>query len=340
MGNVRKNNLIQTIVNAAKVYNKHLAGKNIMFVFLDTLSKSSKFRFIETKFDTTNFLHFTGIDYNGSAQKFFQNALNNTLNENDININSKNKEFVDLKMQVLNNASCIDRTARNFGEFNFLKNDVKVEKVVGSTKLTIGFSNISKNNSHKKLRYYYPKTLLNEKIDENTYSVYKIGAIFSKNSNEKTYYNLTFLNIKENINFNDLFNCNEIGEKINYKKIHSDTPEFQKSINSFFKGIEEIKEENKLLHEEKINIDNLTNTNNKEVKTNENYTEFDKYMEETFENTLHIEDLGDLYYIYDKVKNKNNFEKVVNYLDDETRAKDIYNFNIRKIEEKQSGEEM
>ena len=79
-----------------------------MFIFEN--KKTKKLSFIETLFVSQNFLHFTGIKYSKNAQEFFNESLKNRILLNNIKI--KDKSFTQLKLEVLENAMSINKSAK------------------------------------------------------------------------------------------------------------------------------------------------------------------------------------------------------------------------------------
>lgn len=221
-----KKEIISKLCEAAKIYEKNLLNKNIMFVF----ETKNSISYIETIFNDYNFQHLTGIAYTGTAKKFLKNCINGILPLNDINITKERNIFMKLKLDVLISAMSINQVAKRIGDYNYSKENITIEKVIGNIRLAIGFSKLDKKG--KELKYYYPKTLLKDKINYNTKSPSKIVAILSKNRIEKYYKEITYLG--NNTNLSDLFNVNEISKKIDYEKIYSNNQTYQKKIKQFF----------------------------------------------------------------------------------------------------------
>ena len=156
-----------------------------MFVYKDR----GKISYIETIFNDYNFLHLTGIKYNKNAVKFFGDCLNHKLSPNNIQI--KSLVFTKLKLEVLENIMFINKSAKKIGTYNNNKENIKIEKVVGNIHCCLGFSNRVENN--RKIKYYYPKTLLQENFKNNVEHEYKIIAIFCKDKIERLYSEFTYL---------------------------------------------------------------------------------------------------------------------------------------------------
>ena len=200
-----KKEIIKILQICAKKYKENLLNKNIMFIFKE--KQNSKISYIETVFNDYNFMHLTGIKYTKGASKFFEDCINNRLSEKNIEI--KNPIFTKLKLDVLENIVSINKSAKKIGTYNNSKILLKIEKVVGNTHCSIGFSNIIKDE--KIIKYYYPKTLLQEEFKKNVIEENKIIAIFTKNKKEKLYQEITYIcnciSLREEIS-------NELREKI------------------------------------------------------------------------------------------------------------------------------
>lgn len=84
MVKIYKSTLIKELCNCAKLYQNNLENKNIMFVY-----KDDKIRYVETKFNKSNFLHLTGVkllNENMKAIPFYNKCLKNRIKESDIRI--------------------------------------------------------------------------------------------------------------------------------------------------------------------------------------------------------------------------------------------------------------
>ena len=185
-----KKEIIKILQISAKKYNENLLNKNIMFVFED--KQTGEISYIETVFNDYNFMHLTGIKYIKGASEFFKDCIRNKISENNIEI--KNPVFTKLKLEVLENIVSINKSAKKIGTYDNNKIMLKIEKVVGNTHCSIGFSNIIQNN--KKLKYYYPKTLLQEAFKKNVIKENKVIAIFSKSKHDKLYQEVTYISNK------------------------------------------------------------------------------------------------------------------------------------------------
>lgn len=220
-----KKEIINRLYAGAKAYKENLLNKNILFIFEN--KKEKKLESIETIFLASNFLHLTGIEYPKSANKFLNDCLENKISKNNIYI--KNKVFTKLKLEVLENAMCINKCAKAIGDFNQNKVNIKIEKVIGNTRCCLGLSNL--NSNKQKLKYYYPKTLLQDNLKNNVLNENKILAILSKNKNQKLYNEITYLSNK--VLLSNLVNNKEINKIVDYQNIFSSNIKYQEKIKEF-----------------------------------------------------------------------------------------------------------
>ena len=218
--------IIKRIIEGAIKYNDNLLNKNVLFIF----ENKQKLDFIETIFNDWNFLHLTGLRYYKNATDFFQDCLNNKLSQENIKI--KNKGFTQLKLEILENAMSINKSAKRIGNYNNSKVNITIEKVVGNTHYCLGFSNLDSNN--KILRYYYPKTLIQDNLKNNIIDDNRIIAILSKNKNQKLYNKITSLSKETTLvrlKENDL-----VEGLIDFKTIISQNLKYQEKINEFLEN--------------------------------------------------------------------------------------------------------
>lgn len=221
--NYRKEEIVNKIYESAIKYRENLLNKNIIYIY--EKNKAKELNFIETIFNDYNFLHFTGTQYRYNAHKFFKDCLEKKLSCNNIKVN--NNSFTHLKLEVLENAMSINKSAKRIGDFNGSKVNIKIEKVIGNTHLCLGFSNLDSKN--KKLRFYYPKTLLQDNLKNNIIEDNRIIAILSKSKEEKMYKEVTYLS--KNINLNCLKESCMFKNLIDFENIYSLNLVYQKKIN-------------------------------------------------------------------------------------------------------------
>lgn len=90
---MRKNQAINIISHAAKIYNEQLCTNNLLIVFgIPNIPE-----FIEIMASSSNFLHLTGVKLNkdikdNSAETFFENARDGKLKEEEFDFKDNTTE--------------------------------------------------------------------------------------------------------------------------------------------------------------------------------------------------------------------------------------------------------
>lgn len=208
---------------------KDIKKKNIMFVYEN--KKERQISYIETIFKDYHFLHLTGIKYSLGARQFYYDCLKGEISPKSIEI--KSLIFTKLKLEILENVMSINKFAKRIGTYNYNKTTLKIEKVVGNVRCCLGFSNKTQDN--QEVKYYYPKTLLQEDFNKNISDESRIIAIFSKDKNMKLYNEVTYLS--NNIDISEILNDSNINRMVDYKNIGSVNAQYQEKIATFFKEI-------------------------------------------------------------------------------------------------------
>lgn len=228
--NYKNKEIIKRICESAKKYKNNLLNKNIIFIFEN--KKKQKIEYIEVLFLAQNFLHFTGIKYEKSAGEFFKECLKNRISPNSIKI--KDKGFTQLKLEILENAMSINKSAKRIGEYNGNKLNIKIEKVVGNTHFCLGLSKLDSNSNE--MRYYYPKTLIQDDLKSNIIQDNRIVAILSKHKNYEMYNEITYFS--KDINLRELFENKALRDIIDSKNIYSENLSYNQKIIDFLKCLE------------------------------------------------------------------------------------------------------
>ena len=179
---MNKKQAIKIICNCAQHYHNLLEGRQVAFVYHN---ESNHACYMEVRFYSYNFLHFTGvIPREGlTANNFYRYALNNRLSERDFSL--KSNYTTELKLQVLDTIMHIDTTARMIGNYTGPHLELYTEKVAGTTTACLGLIPVKK--------CYIPNSVLKEDIR----SVIpkppgKIFAIFKKSFQSPLYTQLTY----------------------------------------------------------------------------------------------------------------------------------------------------
>lgn len=133
---MNKQQAISIISKCAKLYQKHLENKQIVFIYRNELNHSD---YTEVQFRSYNFLHFTGvIPRSGlNANDFYRYALNSKLSENDFILKDNYTSI--LKLQVLESIMNIDKSARMIGNYIGPHLELYTEKIAGTTSACLGF---------------------------------------------------------------------------------------------------------------------------------------------------------------------------------------------------------
>ena len=181
-----KKEAIKIILECAKLYNKNLSNKNIMFVCRN--KKQQLFAF-EVLFLPRNFLHLTGVkitnkDINSSI-KFYRACLNNKLSISDFKYSEDGTTII--KLRILKQVMNLHKVSKMFGEYNHTKPYLFTEKATGNVVACIGFIDES--------GFYVPNTALKEDIRDITTEDSRSTIIYTfvKNVEEKLYSNLTYI---------------------------------------------------------------------------------------------------------------------------------------------------
>lgn len=180
---------LNVIVAAAKIYDNTLNGKELLFI----TKQDKKIVFYEMQFHSRNFKHFTGVDTQLSAERFYQKAINRKLSIKDFRF--KDAFLVEKKMNVLQNAVKLPFLARMVGDFNYAGIKIQADIGSGTTNYTMAFR-------RDKNEVLYPVSVLDEDIRKATKATSPVVAILSRNIGILLYDNLTYKS--KNINFKNV----------------------------------------------------------------------------------------------------------------------------------------
>ena len=189
---------LNIIKQSAKLYEKNLLNKNILFIYL----KNNNIQYYEVTFLEEHFKHLTGVQSNLNAYQFFYKAKNNRLKINDFDY--KNNTTI-LKIDNLIKSMSLSSYAKMIGEFRHNRVYLSLEKIAGNNNLIIGFDEGKTIN--------YPKTLLRGDIrDYVKEKPCRVIGILRKNTNEKKYKEINY--IAKNITIDRILNNKNLAEKI------------------------------------------------------------------------------------------------------------------------------
>lgn len=189
--NMSKQEAIDVITEAAKIYQKYFEDKNLLIVYGNKNSNSlsySDLSFYETIASRRNFTHLTGVllnETNGIDTEFFYDKAigknNNRIFETDFNFRSDNTTF--MKLDVIQTAL---NASENFELCGYFRNssshtDLDSDLLVGSRNSIVGFRSAG--------NMFVPNTLLKGDIRDETASVNSVLAVFQKGRNDNQYTN-------------------------------------------------------------------------------------------------------------------------------------------------------
>ncbi len=181
MAKYDKKTALQTIVDAAREFDKKLKNKHFMIIY----QESGKPKTVCVGFRDMNFLHMTGVKTKLSAQQFYSACLDRKLSENDFEIDNKGK--VQQKLIVLPYLSELLYNNCMIGNFINSGICISADYFVGNTKavLSVGF------RTGKSVDF--PVTLYSEDIRKLSQPTNKVLAIFVKDYQNQNYTECTYL---------------------------------------------------------------------------------------------------------------------------------------------------
>lgn len=203
---MRKEELLSEVVKCAELYDKKLKDKSLMFVFQKRAD--NKLSCIESCFKAHNYLHLTGVSYNGkSAVQFYKECINHKLRLVDIDF--KTDGTTEQKVKVLRNVVMIERTSRMIGDYlGAGKISLYTEKLAGNTTGCLGF--VRKKGQVE----YIPNTALNQDIRDITHSPQDpVKAIFKKYIRDDKYNQICYTAKKFDVSV--LLNSSQISCRLN-----------------------------------------------------------------------------------------------------------------------------
>lgn len=193
MGHYSKEKAITVVTSCAKTYKENLVDKSLLFVCSD---KHNNISCIEFTFDSSNFLHLTGLkpktfvtesgaEHTLNATEFYNKCLDRKLRASEFDFAADGT--TPLKLDVLPSLinKCI--SAKMIGNYNSSNPKLYTEKLVGNISACMGF--IKANNTDR----YVPNTVLKVDIRNYTTGTAKVIAVFRKGKYEKTYCECTYV---------------------------------------------------------------------------------------------------------------------------------------------------
>ena len=172
---------LRIVFACAALYEKNLSGNNVLFATVE----NGESAYVETLFQSQNFLHLTGLRTNLSSERFYDAALHQRLKLSDVSF--KKSGVTELKLQVLPKLMAIHTTARMIGDYDHSQPLLITDKFAGTVAMAIGF--VYANG------IYVPNTALKMDIRDISQKETrrKIVAIFVKPRNNIRYKRLSYI---------------------------------------------------------------------------------------------------------------------------------------------------
>lgn len=199
-----KRKFLDIILKCSHQYDINLNNQNLLII---VQGKDKKISHIEVKFEGVNYMHLTGVTSDLKPNDFFQSCIDNKLSVEHFNIKN---QTTGLKLQVLNEAMMIDKTAKMCGEYNNNGYNLYTEKLVGNISVCLGL--VKEKNSE----FFVPNTVLKEDIRNKTFPpVSKIVCTFKKAICDEKYSQICF--VGRNVSISELEFTDEIIGKFSDK---------------------------------------------------------------------------------------------------------------------------
>ena len=183
MKNLTQNEILSTVLNAAKKYSEKLLDKHFLIIYQDRASKNA-YKYKEIGFRDYNFLHLTGLKTDMSASAFFSAATSNRLSANQFNTDKQGRCIQ--KLNVLPYLSDLLYNKCLIGDFINSGISIKADYYAGDTHsiISLGF--------RKGTTVDNPVSLYNEDIKKLSNPTNRVIAIYSKAFNSKYYESTTY----------------------------------------------------------------------------------------------------------------------------------------------------
>lgn len=193
-----KEKAIKIITTCAKIYDKELCNRCLLFVCAD---KHKNVSYMEFTFKERNFLHLTGVclvnktktetgnfsadeKINISAVEFYEKCLSGKLSPKDFEFSEEGT--TQLKLDVLPYVLTKNLSANMIGDFNSNRPKLYTQKLVGGSKACIGFVLDEKKN------LYVPNTILNCDLRDEVSGYVRIIETYRKYFDECVYNEIVY----------------------------------------------------------------------------------------------------------------------------------------------------
>lgn len=193
MGRYTKKDAIRIVTACAKQYKEQLVNRSLLFLCMDKHGKATA---IEFTFDTSNFLHLTGLKLVNrkrhgsgegviSASDFYEKCLNHKLREDDFYFAKDGT--TELKLDVLPSLLTKNLAAKMIGDFQSDKPKLLTEKLAGGQTACMGFVRNSTSDR------FVPNTVIKDDIRRHTLKTLRVIACYRKNRGDAQYGEITYL---------------------------------------------------------------------------------------------------------------------------------------------------
>lgn len=193
MNNLQTKNIFirKDIIDAAKIYSTQLVGKMFLYVYAG--------KFFRVLFLGRSFLHLTGVVSKGlNAKRFYDNAKNGTLTENQFDFSLPSHPFNTVKAKIL----CLKKLPELTNTQIYVLEDLETHTVtfqlaISSLAFTLGLQSIPGDEIGK---IFIPKSL---RVKGNPLAkcsnFQKVDFIFSKDASKKKFDVLEFADSSKEI---------------------------------------------------------------------------------------------------------------------------------------------
>ena len=180
------NLMFEKLRQCAEAYRDHFLNRTLLFI---GYKPSSRKTFVfEATFLKTNYLHLTGLQYDGFAWKFFDECIagrisdKNLKNRSDGNIRRKLEALPSMLESGFLNAKMI---GASYKTGVMLSTDL----LAGNVQACMGF--VTRKETAQET--YVPNTVLKEDIRKVASNTFRVVAVCGKHMNDDTYSEVVFL---------------------------------------------------------------------------------------------------------------------------------------------------
>ena len=182
--NIReKQEVIDVVYKAVKLYRDNLCNKNFMFVYK---KEQNQFLYFESIFLPRNFRHLTGVKTKTlGAVDFYEKCLVRQVSEEDFYLAKDGTTM--LKNTILEGMMDIQYVSKSVGDYNGCKPKLFTDKIAGNMKGCMGFEQESKGSD-----FYVPNTILKSPARDMVKKAHQLVAVFEKGTKDELYCKLVY----------------------------------------------------------------------------------------------------------------------------------------------------